>query len=234
MTSSVVGVVGLVVAGMTNLVNVKFKAEYDKVEYRDGHIYYSVNVKDMTDKEYLMIYPSRDSKKLDGIKLEDSDGDGIIEGSFEVDTEYIERQKEMYNNNINIKYVLDLRGMVGLDVERLFDRWVVRIEEYNSYFENIEGHCTCSEDGYYHFKMNFQDDAGLFSNFNAYIYDAFYLEAPEEEKANHIAYCTFSDNLHEEQKIFVLDLQGSRGPLVVEYTKDGVDEPMKVSMDVEF
>ena len=50
LTSSLVGVVGLIVAGMTNLVNVKFKASFnkDETELRDGKIHYSVNVSDMT------------------------------------------------------------------------------------------------------------------------------------------------------------------------------------------
>ncbi len=233
LTTSLVGVVGLVVAGMTNLINIKLKAEFDKVEYQDGRINYEINVENLTEKEYLVIYPERDGKKLDGIKLVDEDGDGYIAGSFDVDTEYIQKQQELFDN-VSVKYVVNLRGLVGLDVERLFDRYVVRIDQFTSEFEDVEGYCNCGVDGYYYFKMNFKDDGGLFSNFEAYIIDDFYDENDVTgEKEKHIAYCTFSDNLHDEQKIFVLDLQGSRGTLVIKYNKEGVEEKITVSTPVE-
>ena len=233
LTTSLVGVVGLVVAGMTNLINIKLKAEFDKVEYQDGRINYAINVENLTEKEYLVIYPERDGKKLDGIKLVDEDGDGYIAGSFDVDIDYIQKQQELFDN-VSVKYVVNLRGLVGLDVERLFDRYVVRIDQFTSEFEDVEGYCNCGVDGYYYFKMNFKDDGGLFSNFEAYIIDDFYDENDVTgEKEKHIAYCTFSDNLHDEQKIFVLDLQGSRGTLVIKYNKEGVEEKITVTTPIE-
>ena len=36
LTTSVVGVVGLVVAGLTNMINIKLKAKFDEVEYSVG------------------------------------------------------------------------------------------------------------------------------------------------------------------------------------------------------
>ena len=232
LTSSLVGVVGLVVAGMTNMVNIKFKAKFNDVEYRDGQIHYSINVKDMTEKENLTIYQSRDTIKLEPVSLVDEDGDGTITGAIDVDKEYIEKQFEN-KDNARVRYVLDLRGMVGLDVERLFDRYVVKIDKFTSNFEDVEGYCNCGVDGYYYYTMHFEDDGGLFTNFKAYIVDDFYESASEADKSKHISYCTFSDNLHEEQRIFVLDLQGSRGTLVIEYTKDGVEQPQKVTTPIE-
>ena len=233
LTTSLVGVVGLVVAGMTNMINIKLNAEFDKVEYQDGKINYAINVSNITEKEYLIIYPERDGKKLDGIKLIDEDDDGYIEGSFDVDLEYIQKQQEMFDN-VTVKYVVNLRGLVGLDVERLFDRYVVRIDKLTSEFEDVEGYCNCGVDGYYYFKMNFNDDGGLFSNFEAYIIDDFYDENDVTgEKENHIAYCTFSDNLHDEQRIFVLNLQGSRGKLVIKYNKEGVEDKITVETPIE-
>ena len=224
MTSSLVGVIGLVVAGMTNLVNIKYNAEFDRVKYVDGEIQYSINVKDLTAKENLTIYQSRDTKKLDPIRYENMDlKDGVIEGVIPVDQEYIERQLAS-SNNVTIKYVLELRGVVGLDVERLFDRYVVKIDKFTSTFDSVEGYCNCGVDGYYYFTMKYEDDGGLFSKFEAYIIDDFYESASEEEKERHISYCTYSENLHDEQRIFVLDLQGSHGTLVIKYLKDGVDQ----------
>ena len=233
MTSSLVGVIGLVVAGMTNLVNIKYKADFEKVKYVDGEIQYSINVKELTSKENLTIYQSRDTKKLDPIVYKNIDmKEGIIEGVIPVDQDYIQRQLAS-SDNVSIKYVLELRGLVGLDVERLFDRWVVRIDKFTSEFKDITGYCNCGVDGYYYFTMNFTDDGGLFSNFEAYIIDDFYETASEQEKEKHIAYCTLSENLHDEQRIFVLDLQGSRGTLVIRYNKDGVEEKIEVRTPVE-
>ena len=233
MTSSLVGVIGLVVAGMTNLVNIKYKADFEKVKYVDGEIQYSINVKELTSKENLTIYQSRDTKKLDPIVYKNIDmKEGVIEGVIPVDQDYIQRQLAS-GDNVSIKYVLELRGLVGLDVERLFDRWVVRIDKFTSEFKDITGYCNCGVDGYYYFTMNFTDDGGLFSNFEAYIIDDFYETASEQEKEKHIAYCTLSENLHDEQRIFVLDLQGSRGTLVIRYNKDGVEEKIEVRTPIE-
>ena len=244
MTSSLVGVIGLVVAGMTNLVNIKYHADFEKVKYVDGEIQYSINVKDLTSKENLTIYQSRDTKKLDPIVYDKMDmKEGVIEGVIPVDKDYIERQLAS-SDNVSIKYVLELRGLVGLDVERLFDRWVVKIDKFTSEFKDITGYCNCGVDGYYYFTMNFTDDGGLFSKFEAYIIDDFYESAPEEEKSKHISYWAYSDgiaseeeisniNLHDEQRIFVLDLKGSRGTLVIRYNKDGVDEKIEVRTPVE-
>ena len=86
---------------------------------------------------------------------------------------------------------------------------MVKIDKMTSRFDDVEGYCNCGVDGYYYFKMNFEDDGGLFSNFEAYIIDDFYDESDTTgEKEKHIAYCTFSDNLHEYQKIFVDNLKG--------------------------
>lgn len=243
LTTSLVGVVGLVVAGMTNLVNIKLKAKFEEVEYRDGKIAFSINVTDLTEKEYIVIYPERDTKKLDEVKYYLADAqDGYIQGSLDVDSEYVKRQLDAVENGV-VKYVLNLRGLVGLDVERLFDRYVVKIEKVTeSKFEDVTGYCNCGVDGYYYFTMNFEDEAGHFSNFKAYITDSVYDElanggASEEELARHIAYCQSDENTnwHEEQRIFVLDLQGSKGTLVIEYDKEdnGEVEHMKFTTPIE-
>lgn len=229
LTSSLVGVVGVVVAGMTNLLNVKFKAEFDSMELRlsEDKILYSISVKDMTEKEYLMIYPERDGVKLGSVKLIDEDEDGVIKGFYPIDKEYINA-----HTNKTVKYVFNLRGLVGLDVERLFDRYVVPIKNYQAEFKGVEGHCECGVDGYYYFTMDFKDEGGLFKDFEAYIVDSFYDDADEQSKPNHIAHCTFNDNLHSEQRIFVGGLQGSNGRLFIKYkTADGAQHVVKDTED---
>ena len=245
LTTSLVGVVGLVVAGMTNLVNIKLKAKFDEVEYRDGKIAFSINVSNLTEKEYIVVYPERDTKELNEevqkYYLADAE-EGYIKGFLNVDAEYVSKQLASVENGY-VKYVLNLRGLVGLDVERLFDRYVVKIEKVTeSKFEDVTGYCNCGVDGYYYFTLNFEDDAGHFSNFKAYITDSVYDEletsgASDEEKARHIVYCKSDENTnwHEEQRIFVLDLQGSKGTLVIEYDKEdnGETEHMKFSTPIE-
>ena len=223
LSASLVGTIALVLTTMTSLVNVKMKASFNEVTYEDGLLKYSINIKDMTEKETLTLYPSRDNKAMEKISLVDDDGDGLIEGSIMLDKEYIHHKLES-GDNVNIKYVLNLKGMVGLDIERAFDRWVVRIDKQTSKFENVSYHCECGVDGYFYFTMNFEDDNQLFTDFEAWIEDAFYEDAvTTAEKAQHIAKCTFTENLHDEQKIFVDGLTGSAGKLFIKYNLDGVD-----------
>ena len=223
LSAGLVGTIALVLTTMTSLVNVKMKAEFNDVAYEDGLLKYSINIKDMTEKETLTIYPSRDNKALEKISLVDEDGDGLIEGAIELDKEYI-KDKLDGGENVNVKYVLNLKGMVGLDIERAFDRWVVRIDKQTSKFENVSYHCECGFDGYFYFTMNFEDDNQLFTDFEAWIEDAFYEDATTAaEKEQHISRCTFTENLHDEQRIFVDDLTGSKGKLFIKYKTDGKD-----------
>ena len=223
LSASVAGTIALVLTTMTSLVNVKMKAEFNDVVYEDGVLKYSVNVKDMTEKETLMIYPARDNKSFERIDLVDDDGDGVVEGEIAIDKEYV-AERLASGDNVNVKYVLNLKGMVGLDIEREFDRWVVRIDKQTSKFENVEYHCECGVDGYFYFTMNFEDDNQMFTDFEAWIEDAFFVDSTNEaEKAQHMAKCTFTENLHDEQRIFVDHLTGSAGKLFIKYKVNGVD-----------
>ena len=223
LSASVAGTIALVLTTMTSLINVKMKAEFNEVNYEDGVIKYSVNVKDMTEKETLTIYQSRDEKALQKIDLLDDDGDGVVEGEIELDKEYI-ADKLASGENVNVKYVLTLKGNVGLDIERAFDRWVVRIDKQTSKFEDVSYHCECGVDGYFYFTMNFEDDNQLFTDFEAWIEDAFYEDAiTTSEKNQHMAKCEFTENLHDEQRVFVDGLTGSAGKLFIKYKSNGVD-----------
>jgi hypothetical protein len=199
------------------------KAEFEDVVYEDGVLKYSVNVKNMTEKETLMIYPSRDNKSFEKINLVDDDGDGVVQGEIKIDKNYV-AERLASGDNVNVKYVLNLKGNVGLDIEREFDRWVVRIDKQTSKFENVAYHCECGVDGYFYFTMNFEDDNQLFTDFEAWIEDAFYEDATTDlEREQHIAKCTFTENLHDEQRIFVDHLTGSAGKLFIKYKSNGVD-----------
>ena len=257
LTTSLVGVVGIVVAGMTNLVNIKLKAKFikDDFEYRDGKVAFTIEVQNLTEKEYIIVYPEQDSKKLDSVKYTVDDvKDGLIHGTIDAQPDYIQKQLAG-EEDAAVTYKLNLRGMVGLDVERLFDSGGVRIENIvESKFETIEGYCNCAVDGYYHFTLTFDDDLGNFSNFKAYIYDSIYEELESQitensskdkidsiraEQEKHISRLADDPNRnwHEKQKIFVLDLQGSKGTLVIEFDKkveNGVEpEHEKIATPIE-
>ena len=214
MSAGLVGAVGTVVFGMTNLVNVKMNADFKEVEARDGVIAYSINVQDMSEKEKLTLYPQKDNVKLEAIPLVDEDGDGLIQGEIKIDVDYISE----HISDREVVYTLQLKGVVGLGVERSFDEYQVKFENVLvSKFDSVEGECRCSIDGYYHFTMNFVDDKGLFTDFEAYIEDDF----------KNRSTCTFTNNLHEEQKIFVETLNGSHGKLVIKYNAEGVETYVK-------
>lgn len=221
LSAGLVGIVSMALIGVTSLVNVKMKAQFDdeKVVYEEGKISYSLNVKEMTEKETLLIYVTRDGKKLEKIELVDEDNDGLIEGKIDVDKTYIE-EKFSSGKNEKIEYKLDLKGVVGLDVERYFDSVKVNIDQFVSEFYYVEGHCNCGVDGYYYFTMVYEDYGHIFSGFKAYIIDDMYDIVSEQEKEKHIAYCKFSDNYYEEQRIYVSDLATSHGKLVIKYRAD--------------
>lgn len=211
LSAGLVGIVSFALIGVTSLFNVKMKAEFDekKVVYEDGKISYSLSVKEMTEKETLSIYVTRDNIKLEKIELVDEDGDGLIQGKIDVDKNYLE-EKFSSGKNEQVKYKLDLKGVVGLEVERYFDSVTVNIEQVVSAFYYVEGHCNCGVDGYYYFTMVFEDFDHIFSNFEAYIVDDY----------GNKATCTFSDNYYDEQKIYVHDLVSSHGKLVIKYMAD--------------
>ena len=211
LSAGLVGAVSFALIGVTSLVNVKMKAEFDdkKVAYEDGKISYSLTVKEMTEKETLSIYVIRDNVKLEKIELTDEDGDGLIEGKIDVDKTYID-EKFSSGKSEEVQYKLDLKGVVGLEVERYFDSVTINIDQIVSEFYYVEGHCNCGVDGYYYFTMVFEDLEHIFSNFEAYIVD---------DNGNK-AYCKFSDNYYEEQKIYVHDLTTSHGTLVIKYMAD--------------
>ena len=217
LSTGLVATIGLVLAGITSFVNVKMKANFvdEETKYDNGVLSYSINVEEMTEEETLTLYVTRNNKKIETISLEDKDGDGIITGTIPGVKEYVE---EVFaaKANAQIDYLLELKGVVGLGVERPFDTYRTTITKNTSTFESVDGECHCDEDACFHFRMNFEDEGGIFSDFVAYIEDDF----------GNRSYCDFTGDLHDEQKIYVLSpkLKGSHGYLVIKYkADDGVE-----------
>ena len=227
LSAGLVGTVALVLATVTDLVNVKMRAKFDdeeKPEYLDGKIAYKINIENMTEKESLLLKVKRGNVLINTYTFEDKDGtgfikDGYLKGFAEIDKEYLDEILAK-DENLTVKYYVELKGIVGLDIERLFDRWAIQIEKRTSRFNGVEGHCNCGVDGYYYFTMDFDDASGYYSDFEAWIEDTFYLEGIED---SHIARWEQTGDLHEEQRIFVDNLEGSKGTLFIKFKLNGED-----------
>lgn len=218
LSTGVVSTIAAATVGITSMINVSMNAEFKNVEYKDGYINYTASVSNMTEDEKLTAYLYDGDEILCSVSLTDDDNDGIIDGSIPVDSDRI--NSKLKDSNDKISYRVSLKGVVGLDVERDFDSYVVEMEKMTSAFEKVTGECKCAEDGCYHFLIHFKDDLGLFDSFEAQI----------EDKYGNISKCTFTDDLHDEQTIFVSNLKGTAGTMTVKYKADG--QPQTVKIDI--
>lgn len=214
----VVSSIAAVALGMTSWINVGMKASFNDVTFRDGIVSYEVQVESMTENETLTARLFNGEELLFEQNLTDEDGDGLIVGEIQLDSEKV-------NNLLSEKagrqaYRLNLSGVVGLDIERKFDSFVIELTKMESRFDSVTGQCHCGEDGCFHFNLNYTDDMQVFGNFAAKIEDAY----------GNTSYCEFTDDLHEEQTIFVSDLKGTEGVLTVTYTAEG--KPQTVKIDI--
>lgn len=222
LSAGVVGAVGIAAFGITSMINVKMSANFNNVEFIDSSLVLSVDVKEMTSENTLTAYVYEESKQIRIISLEDEDNDGKIEYKVELDKDHL-NEVLGGDGEHEIKYRVDLKGIVGLNVERSFDSYVVRVNHVCSKFNSLYGQCHCKADGRYHFYIDYEDDFGLIEFTSARI----------EDKFGNVSKCTFTTNLHDEQTIYVLDLQGSKGTLIVEYTMNGVPQDPQM-LDIEF
>jgi len=214
-----IGIISTLLIGITNLINVSLNASFNDVIYQDGSIQYSLNVENLTDKETVSIYLLENGELKEIYEIKDEDGDGLVEGAIELDGNYINEQIALSPTS-SIAYRLTIKGMVGLDVEREFDSYLVEINGVASIFNNVYGECFCSRDGTYHFDMDFIDDLGIFKDFEAEIKDEY----------NNVSKCIFTDNLHETQKIDVCNLKGTKATLTIRYVANG--EKQTITIDI--
>ena len=224
LSTSLIVVVAAAVVGITNLLNVNLNATFNDelTKYVDGIIQYSIDVKDLTEKESLKLYLYEDQELIETFALVDEENDGIIDGEIIVDKEKIQAKLDQ-SENVRVEYRLDLKGNVGLNVERAFDSYVFQIDKFYSTIDSVDMHCECSVDGCYHFLINFSDPLGKFTEFEAWI---------EDENGN-IATCEFSDDLHAEQKIFVGNMTTSRCKLFIKYLENGEEAYIMFSNDLD-
>ncbi len=78
----------------------------------------------------------------------------------------------------------------------------------------VEHKCTCSVDGYFHFTIDFIDEAGVFSDFSASLTDAY----------GNVSECAFTENVHADQHICVTvgaNLLGKTADLLITCKRAG-------------
>ena len=220
LSTALVVVVAASVVGITNLLNVSMNAQFvdEATKYLDGKIQYEINVANMTDKESLNAYLYEGDELIETIPLVDEDADGVISGKIILDKETIQAKLDA-GDNVRVEYRIDLKGIVGLNVERFYDSYKFQIDKFSSSIESVDMWCSCGVDGYYNFQINFTDPLEKFRNFEAYI---------EDEKGN-VSTCVFTDDLHEAQRIFVNNLFGSRCKLYIKYLENGEEAFIKFS-----
>lgn len=217
-SGTMTAIVATIVVGVTSWLNVTLNAEYDAVLYEDGRINYKVNVRKLTDKERLYASLYENNKLVEEYDLVDEDEDGVINGEITLDKARIqELLGEKDKSNTRIKYRLDLKGDVGLGIIRDFDSYTVQIDRFYSHIDDVSMWCSCGVDGYYNFKINYEDPLDKYTNFEAYIIDDY----------QNISYCEFTNNYHDPQKIYVGDMQGSKGLLYISYLANGEPELME-------
>jgi len=222
LSASLTAAISAAVVGMTTLMNVNLDATFDEENcgYYDGKIELTINVEELTDDVSLNSYVYEDGKLIDTIELKDEDGDQIIKITIPIDQESVQAKLDA-GDNVSVKYKVDLKGEVGLNVSRSFDSYTVKIEKFKSVINSVDMYCSCGVDGYYNFKVDYDDPFGKFSEFKAYI----------EDGNGNKSYCQFTSNYHDWQHIYVNSLVGSSCKFYLSYMVDGVETYMQFTND---
>ena len=217
-TTTTTVIVGGALIGVTNLVNVNLDAKFLSLKFEDSVIKYELEVEDYKKENQLIIYLyNEDETVLLRYEVDEIIEEDIISGFVPLDIEDI--NQKLIENDV-VTYYFELKGDVGLGVERSFDRYRLEINGMTSVFNEVTHWCNCKDDGYYYFKMDFIDDYGLFSDFKAYIID----------KGDNKFECELSNNLHEEQKIYVKTAYGGNGKLIIEYLANGEQQNIELEI----
>ena len=209
--------------GVTTLINVEMKAQFNTVEYLDGSISYEISIDNLKDKQSLFLHFTDGEKDLDVFDITKDVLEakhGVYSSKFSLSSTILDEiNLKTAENNTSVTYNLILSGDVGLDVKRTFDSYAVEFYHAESIFEKVEGECHCSVDGYYYFQIYYKDDYGIFSDFKAYI----------EDLDGNTANCVELNDLnaHNQHKISVVDLKSSSCKLYVSYSVEG-DQTSKI------
>ena len=122
------------------------------------------------------------------ISLENGSNVGEVEGLTE---------------NMNYTFVITYKGLISDAVayQNVIKTLApIRVTE----FYEVAWECRCAVDGYLYFLMSFDDDFGYWSSFTASLTDDF----------GNVSYCDFTDDLHKDQKIPIVNYDGNGSELL--------------------
>jgi len=219
--AAVIGVASLIVIGTSGLVNIDMDGKIESLLFQDNKIVYDVNVSDVEkgNTMYFEIYEGKASKPLTTKEILSDVKEslnGEVKGTFDIDDLNIEEKLKEVDS---LTYTFHLCGNTGL-VNRTYDSYVLEINQYKSEFRSISYKNDYSGSGYFLFWLDFDDDYQIFTDFTAFIVDSAGVRRD----------CLFTDNLHEEQKIFILDL--AAGPAHFEVAFKNNKEDYVASYDI--
>ncbi len=201
--TAVVGLVGIGVIASSGLINLTMDGEINEISYVDNKLVYDVNVKDVNKDNsiYFEIYDDNKSIMKYNI-IENVKFDGNKKGEFSLE------ELDILNMDLSepVSYKIRLKGDTGL-IDRTYDSWILELSGVESEFNNVNLICDCKNSGYLLIDLDFKDDYGVFSNFSATLTDS----------AGTIREVEFTSNLHETQKVFVLDMAGGEATFVLNY-----------------
>ena len=170
-----------------------YNINFEIVEASENNVFYAVDVGDIDNLE-IKIYN-------DGyeyiVKAEPGMNEGVFE-ELESDTEY--------------KLAVCDKGKV---VDEVKVKTYEYVESFATAIEDItvDYECKCNVDGYFHFKINYEDNYGAYYNFEAYLMDEY----------ENTSYCSFSYPYNNEQIIDITEIHGNESParFVVTCMRDG-------------
>ena len=213
--AAVVGVASLIVIGTSGLVNINMDGKINNLTFQDNQIVYDVDVEDVEkgNTMYFEIYEGKSSKiALTKEILSDVKESltGNITGAFSVEELKI---SDKLKSTDSLSYTFHLCGNTGL-VNRTYHSFILEINSFESVFRSVSYRSDYANTGTFKFLMDFSDDYQIFTDFEAYIKDA-------DGKINK---CNFTDNLHEEQSISILDLAGGDAYFELSFNSNGTKE----------
>ena len=213
--AAVVGVASLVVIGTSGLVNINMDGHIESLIFQDNKIVYDVSVSDVEkgNTMYFEIYEGKSSKvSLTKEILTDVKEPltGKISGAFEVDELKI---GDKLKTEESLSYTFHLCGNTGL-VNRTYHSFVLEINSFESIFRSVSYRSDYANSGTFKFLMDFSDDYGIFTDF----------EASLKDSDGKIKKCVFTDNLHDEQSISILDMAGGDAYFELSFNSNGTKE----------
>ena len=223
MSSTLTAAVASVVVGVTTLLNVNMNASMAVSDYDfpTGNLAYSIEIENMSENESLSLYLYKDGELIEEREIVDEGNDGIEEGFFVLDKESIDRNLEE-NTNYKTEYEMKLIGVVGLDVEREFDSYKTVIEKHTAEIYGVSMECKCAIDGYFHFQIDYDDPMDALTDFEAYIIG---------DNGTVRSDCVFTEDYHEEQKIYVSNIIESNAQIYISYVERGTGERVFLTFD---